>query len=419
MSNRRVHEICFASTAIRARELIAYQGHNTIECHHAAAPENVEFENLIPQNGALDDVEAFCQDHLGGGKQRQEAHRVEATPQVRIRRPQSRHLAASVLAPAASGVWPVGWRHWWIGGAISVAIMTIFFNTLRVFCSEREKKVMSASIELTEDEARALQASGLGKEELRVVISYCVPIFWVYKHFKIGAEVRNGSAFFLNTGTASFGVTANHVIVGWENHRKKCGPTALRLGCNGLTYEIDWEDRVIDRHEGIDIATFRISHSEVSKLGKWVLTGSQRDWPPKPPSIDRGVFYSGYPGGETMVDLPKQISFGALAGQGVATSVNQFDISTQFEREHMVSEFGKGIPPEDFEFGGISGGPMLTVVEAGIRTWRLAGVITQGPNSSGDDGSSISGFEVIKARRADFILPDGRLDKDLWNSFRP
>jgi hypothetical protein len=48
------------------------------------------------------------------------------------------------------------------------------------------------------------------------------------------------------------------------------------------------------------------------------------------------------------------------------------------ERDYLFDIMGKGLPPEDFDFGGISGGPMLTVVEnCGLRLWRLAGCIFQ------------------------------------------
>ena len=69
--------------------------------------------------------------------------------------------------------------------------------------------------------------------------------------------------------------------------------------------------------------------------------------------------------------------------------------------------------PEKYDMGGISGGPMLTIVEhGGLRLNRLAGVIYSGPKPGSDD--KIEGFEVVRARRADFILPNGRLDRARW-----
>jgi hypothetical protein len=63
--------------------------------------------------------------------------------------------------------------------------------------------------------------------------------------------------------------------------------------------------------------------------------------------------------------------------------------------------------------GGISGGPMLTIVEQkGLRLTRLAGVVYSGPDVSSLD--KIEGFEVVRARRADFLQPSGQLDRARW-----
>jgi hypothetical protein len=52
---------------------------------------------------------------------------------------------------------------------------------------------------------------------------------------------------------------------------------------------------------------------------------------------------------------------------------------------------------------------MLTVVENGVRSWRLAGIVYEGPNVSTNAGEALPGFEVIRARRSDFIGEDGYL----------
>ena len=65
----------------------------------------------------------------------------------------------------------------------------------------------------------------------------------------------------------------------------------------------------------------------------------------------------------------------------------------------------------------MSGGPMVSIsMKNGIHCWALAGVVYQGPNTSLDSSQSICGLEVIKARRAHFIKPDGTLDIDLWEN---
>jgi len=71
--------------------------------------------------------------------------------------------------------------------------------------------------------------------------------------------------------------------------------------------------------------------------------------------------------------------------------------------------------PENYDLGGMSGGPLIAIIQTPtLRLWKPAGVIIQGPNTSGNPSESISGFEVIKARPLHFVLPDGYLDVSRW-----
>ena len=88
------------------------------------------------------------------------------------------------------------------------------------------------------------------------------------------------------------------------------------------------------------------------------------------------------------------------------------------EQQHRAAEAAAlRVQYSHFDFRGISGGPMLAVVETDkLRSWVLAGVIYEGPNPSDDPEQAIAGLEIIKARRAHFILPDGRLDIPRWEA---
>lgn len=269
------------------------------------------------------------------------------------------------------------------------------------------------SEQLTEAEARAIMSGGLGQAELEFVTSISSPLYWT-RH--TGAEIttRNGTAFFLDAGEGVFGVTAAHVIEGWRNDTEPTFRGPLVLGGNGKSVRLDWAERVIDECPTIDIATFKLTHQEVTDLGKVVLTGSQREWPPAPPHEDRGVYYCGYPGVGTRRPSRLEAVFGAVPGAGVASSVSERDVSTVLDRRYMIPVFSDGLPPENFDFRGMSGGPMLTVVQNTLRSWRLAGVIYQGPNTDLESGEAIAGLEIIKARRAHYIRPDGTLDRGRW-----
>jgi hypothetical protein len=268
--------------------------------------------------------------------------------------------------------------------------------------------------QLSLDEAKAIMRAGLGRYELDLVTSFCAPLYWAIRYPDRSFSSQNATTFFLDAGEGAFGVTACHVIDGWLAARQMQDVGPLRIAANGPSPVLDWESQRIDSHRGIDIATYRIARSDVLALGKVVLTGSQKEWPPKRPTVRGGIYYCGYPSIGTRHESPQSAVFGAVRGSGIATSVSDKDVSTLIERQYLMPE--PELPPENFDFGGISGGPMITVVQNGLRSWRLAGVIYEGPSTSDDPAQAIAGLEIIRARRADFIRPDGTLDIALWET---
>jgi hypothetical protein len=60
---------------------------------------------------------------------------------------------------------------------------------------------------------------------------------------------------------------------------------------------------------------------------------------------------------------PREISFGCVAAGGVATSVNENSIAVLIERDKLMPVLGEGVIPENYDFGGISGGPVIAIVQ--------------------------------------------------------
>jgi hypothetical protein len=187
------------------------------------------------------------------------------------------------------------------------------------------------------------------------------------------------------------------------------------VGGDGQPLRIELGDRIIDAHAGIDIATFDVTRQEIESLRHTVLTGYQREWPPPFPQIDRGVIYCGYPGKTREPVGPREIIFGRFGSAGIISSLSETSVSIQIERENLFRVLGEGVMSDGYDFGGISGGPLVAMVEtAALRSWMPAGVVIQGPNPSHDASQSISGFEMIKARPIQFIKADGFLDSAKW-----
>ena len=257
--------------------------------------------------------------------------------------------------------------------------------------------------------ATAIFKGGLGKAEGEFIASMVTPIYW-HRQIDRGLEVRNGSIFFVDCGEGCIGVTAAHVIDGYRQDLAAHPTLTCQIGRDLI---VDINERLIDIDQQIDIATVRISSREVAQLGKIVYRGTGKNWPPPPPTRDRGVILAGFPGRERFFPTRNAIVFGLFSLGGIATSISDRDICYQIERSELIDVLGRGLMPKNFDMGGISGGPMLTIVEqGGLRLTRLAGAVYSGPDVR--SLNKIEGFEVVRARRADFLLPDGQLDRSRW-----
>jgi hypothetical protein len=81
---------------------------------------------------------------------------------------------------------------------------------------------------------------------------------------------------------------------------------------------------------------------------------------------------AGYPGKER-IQGGMECNFGIYSPNGIASSVSDSKISWQVEREFMVAQRDSQLPPPNYDVGGISGGPMITLIErGGLLTWAAA-----------------------------------------------
>jgi hypothetical protein len=261
-------------------------------------------------------------------------------------------------------------------------------------------------------EAVRLTLAGLGKAELELAGSYPSPLIWTVDG---GNSLKGGTVFFLDTGEAVFAVTAAHVVVEFFADSKMPNVHATIAAHGKSPLPIPLGDRIIDASAEIDIATFRVFPNELQYFNRSLLKGHVREWPQKLAEINGPATYCGFPGvGRRPV--AGGVSFGAVPMGGIVTSSHETMISIQIEREELVRLLGDYDMPENFNFGGMSGGPLIAIVQAEImRTWKPAGVIISGPNpGDAPDQDSIPGFEVIRARPIHFIKADGTLDHDRW-----
>lgn len=249
---------------------------------------------------------------------------------------------------------------------------------------------------LTIDQAKDLAAGGFGKTILRTAGSYVVPMTWAKSLDPQGVHLTNGTAFFVRTPRAVFGVTAAHVVK--QFLQDKAHDPRTVCGLVDSDTEVDLQRDLIDIGRTVDIATFRVEEGVISRLNKQPMTS----WPPKTPQIGKGVFYAGFPGQVRERQGPREFSFGLCSGAGIADDVDAEKIVTSIKRDELVDTLGYGLPPEGFEFGGMSGGPLLALMETGIVSWSLAGVIYWG---------STLGGGILCAAHATCLQQDGTLSR--------
>jgi len=141
-------------------------------------------------------------------------------------------------------------------------------------------------------EGERILRSGFGDQLHQISFRYTVPIAGFGTRFLSGAgdDLVSGSGFFLKVGAQLFGVTADHVY-------RACDEVSRRGGFTQVgNYPLNLRERLIDRSDSLDIATFRISDVELSMvrpdLVLWEISNDR--WPPRPPDVGKGVFLAGF-----------------------------------------------------------------------------------------------------------------------------
>jgi hypothetical protein len=245
--------------------------------------------------------------------------------------------------------------------------------------------------------AKELMAGDYGSQIIRIVPRYVAPVFWLRAGDDGPIVVTNGTVLFLDTGTTTLIVTANHVI---DDYKKAAAEGRVR--CQILNLEFDPVARLIDSNTEYDIATLAIARGEIERVGSgpdgspMFLTG----WPPQVPDVERGILFAGFPGNQRLRQGAREVNFGIYTAAAVATTISPRNITCQIDHSVITAAPQMTKPPPGYDPGGISGGPILTLIErSNIVTWRLGGVIYE---ASPD-------MDMIFATRADVIQPDRKI----------
>ena len=244
---------------------------------------------------------------------------------------------------------------------------------------------------LNENDAKNLLAGPYGDQLLRLATNHMTFIAFGTPTSK-PVDLRKASCFFVKSSEKTFGVTAKHVMQALKSAQESDRSTIRQIG-NTI---VDLAGRQIAEGIRVDIATFEMSESEIERLEKTPITL----WPPDPPNNDdKGVLISGYPAKSLSPMSEREAVFGIYTASAVAQRITDWQITIQVEWNHVQGrpELG-GLPPRNFDTGGMSGGPVLSIRDRrGFQSFPLAGVISEGRIET----------DTFIAERADAILANG------------
>ena len=183
---------------------------------------------------------------------------------------------------------------------------------------------------ISEEQARQLLVGDLGDVYRDILRGCCAPVYW-HRRAAVGTiEIcDNGTLTFVNTGVRLIGVTAAHVVEGFDKARAACDVTLQVMNA-----ELDGGFDVIDIDTNLDIATISVDTDLLKRLGKAI--NPLEGWPPLVPEEGRGIMLAGYPGIDRLTLPANAVSWGLFTAMGIARRVTSHQITWLIERQHGV-----------------------------------------------------------------------------------
>jgi hypothetical protein len=252
---------------------------------------------------------------------------------------------------------------------------------------------------LPDEQKKAVLENGLGSEILNDGLRFAMPIWWVFLDQNDEVNLRSGSASLVDRGQGILAITAAHVFRGYC----KAKETAQWIVCHLGDAQFDPKGRLIACDDGLDIATFAVDRGLLAQIDKPVVPPDAPNWARLEPHDRDFAFFAGFPAQSRGMSPPGHVLAAVpYFAMPPITSVTDRQITCRFEREKMIDFSGSGLPPEGYDIGGVSGGPLLmpTLTDQGI-IWRFAGVIVE--------AAAGNLCEQIVAVRETFIQPNGHI----------
>lgn len=224
--------------------------------------------------------------------------------------------------------------------------------------------------------AKELAAGPLGEKMAKFPLLFAMAAYFGQRPSKSRpTEVRNGTITLADLGKGPLAITCHHVITAYRERRAALQKVIFQIG----DVEIDPVDQLIDEDERLDLATIRLTESQVKAITSQGEIGScvfqPVSWPPPLPKEGEYVAFGGFPGTLRSVISFDELDFGSWSsGASQISSVSEFQFASVFEREFWIQSFGNKHHMDLNALGGMSGGPAF--LNRGLY-WDLVGIVSQ------------------------------------------
>lgn len=240
----------------------------------------------------------------------------------------------------------------------------------------------------------ALEKRGYLPKLRELAMNMCAPFFWSSHEDGQPAKIlHNGSICCVKTPERGLGITADHVYRQYLDDRRNQPNVEAQFGSN----TIDPERQLIDRDEGLDLATFVIPDVFISASPRHFFH-EPTAWPPPPLQQKEMVLYGGYPGtlkeikpGEAV--FPFQSFTWRVTDVANDSMVMHVDFANLYWPGHKKGEQINENP------GGISGGPVYRVIEDTVDRLEIVGFVFE----------YYSPWETMRARHARRVNANGTI----------
>jgi hypothetical protein len=227
----------------------------------------------------------------------------------------------------------------------------------------------------TEKKAKEMAAGPLGNKLSTFPLLFAKPAFFGQRpSAKRPTEIRNGTIALIDLGNGPLGITCQHVIQGYREHREKFEEVIFNIG----NVELDPISQLIDENNQLDLAVIELTEKQIQEITSEGEIGSivfkPANWPPAPLLKDEFVMFGGFPGSLRTIESFNEIVFSSWSsGASRIDSATEYRIISPFERDYWISSFGEKHHLNITALGGMSGSPAF--ISRGLH-FDFVGILT-------------------------------------------